>query len=801
MIKQTIFKIDGMSCTNCSLKIEKALNKLDGVKKAIVNFNLEKANVEFDEEKIKENKLHKAIKGLGYIPILEKSNKSLELDIIGMSCANCALKIEKKLNSTLGIDSAMVNLSNEEAKIEYDPKKIKILEIINSIEKLGYKAIEKKLIDTEKELRNKEIKKLKFILIFSVILSFPLFLGMIAGLFKIQSLSFLHNLYFQLVLATPIQFIIGFRFYKNAFLGLKAKFAGMDLLVVIGTTTAYFYSIYKGFFMSDMMNKEMGLYFETSAIIITLILFGKFLEALTKGKTSEAIKKLINLQSKKALIIRNKQEITIPIEEVEKGDIIIVKPGEKVPVDGIIIDGYSSIDESMITGESLPVEKKKNDTIIGGTINKFGTFKFRATKIGKETFLSQIIKTVEEAQYSKAPIQKLVDKVSNYFIPTVLLIAFATFLVYLLGFHDLTRAIMSAVSVLVIACPCALGLATPTAIMVGTGKGAENGILIKNGEKLEIIHKINTIVFDKTGTITTGKLKIADIIETGNIKKDQILRLAGIAEKNSEHPIGKVIYEEAIKKFKKISNPDSFETIPGKGVKIRLKKDFILIGTKKLLEENSISINKIQNTLSSLEQEGKTIIILSINKKIFGLIAVSDTIKENAAKVIKKFKDKKIKTYMLTGDNKVTADTISKQVGIDNVLSNVLPDQKASEIKKLKEQGNIVAMVGDGINDAPALATADVGIALGTGTDIAIESGDIILIKGDLKGIQNAISLSKLTLRKIKQNLFWAFIYNTICIPIAVLGLLNPIFAGLAMAFSSVSVVSNSLLINRFKPR
>jgi len=726
------------------------------------------------------------------------------LKISGMSCAACSARIEKRLAKKDGIKTANVNLAMEKATIEFDASEIKLSDIIKTVQDLGYGAEKQEEVsrDAEKEQREKEIHSLRLNLIISATLAAPLLLGMFLGLFFMDSpvVKFLHNPYFQLLLATPIQFIIGFRFYKHAFLALKSKSANMDVLIVMGTSAACFYSLYH-VFSEPVRQGTMGeLYFEASAVIITLILLGKYFEAVAKGKTSEAIKKLIGLQAKTARVIRNDHEMDIPIEDVEISDIVVVRPGEKVPVDGIIIEGNSSLDESMLTGESLPVEKKAGDTVIGATINKFGTFKFKAIKIGKDTALSQIIKMVEDAQGTKAPIQKIADKVSGIFVPIVISIAIVTFIIWLLTTGDFNRAIISAVAVLVIACPCALGLATPTAIMVGTGKGAEYGILIKGGEHLETAYKLKAVVLDKTGTITKGKPEVTDIISVGNIDEKEILKIAAMSEKNSEHPLGVSIYEKGRAEFDSITDVENFEIIPGKGVKSFANGKTVYIGTRKLMQEVNIETESIEETLSNLEDEGKTAMIMAINTNIEGIIAVADTIKETSKEAIEDLQNMGIEVYMITGDNRRTAQAIANQVDIKNVLADVLPENKAQEVKNLKSQGKIVAMVGDGINDAPALVVANVGMAIGTGTDIAIEAADITLMRGDLRTIPAAIRLSRKTMDKIKQNLFWAFIYNIIGIPIAALGFLNPMLAGGAMAFSSVSVVTNSLSLKVFNP-
>ncbi len=723
------------------------------------------------------------------------------LNIIGMTCAACSARIEKKLGRMAGISSVNVNLTTQKATIEYNPSEIKISEMLNTVKSLGYGAerAQEVTADREKEQREKEIESLKVSLLISIILSSPLLLAMILSVLGIN-VPFLHNPYFQLAIATPIQFVIGFRFYKHAYFALRSKSANMDVLISMGTSAAYFFSLYNVFFEPPVMGGMKDLYFEASAVIITLILLGKYFEAAAKGKTSEAIKKLMGLQAKTARVLRSGTEADIPIEEVEAGDIVVVRPGEKIPVDGRIVEGNSSIDESMLTGESLPVEKRPGDPCIGATINKFGTFKFEATKVGKDTVLSQIVKMVEDAQGSKAPIQKIADQVSGIFVPVVVGIALLTFLIWLLATGDLTKAIVSAVAVLVIACPCALGLATPTAIMVGTGKGAENGILIKGGEHLEMAYKLNVVVLDKTGTITKGQPEVTDIITLGDMDKYEVLRIAAISEKNSEHPLGAAISEKGKKEFATIPDPDSFEAIPGRGIKAVIEDKNYYLGTRKLMFEQSLDVESIEQMLAGLEDDGKTAMLMAAGNKLEAIIAVADTLKESSGEAIKDLQDMGIEVYMITGDNQRTANAIAKQVGIKNVLAEVLPENKAQEVEKLKRSGKVVAMVGDGINDAPALATADIGMAIGTGTDVAIEAADITLMRGDLRTIPSAIRLSRMTMRKIKQNLFWAFFYNIIGIPFAALGFLNPMIAGGAMAFSSVSVVSNSLSLKSFRP-
>ena len=726
----------------------------------------------------------------------------ISFSIKGMTCAVCATKIEKALRKMEGVENAVVNLAIEKGTVEYNPERVGFNEIKQTIAKLGYQAqkVEDKLdVDKEREAREKEIRRQKAFLIFSAVLSLPLALFMFAELFKwtwVPEIFF--NKYFQLALATPIQFVAGAQFYKDAYYALKNKSANMSVLVALGTSAAYFFSLAITIWGHQI--GEMHVYYETSGIIITLIILGKLLEANAKGKTSEAIKKLMSLQAKTARVMRDGIEQEIPIEDVLVGDLIVVRPGEKIPVDGIIREGYSAIDESMLTGESLPVDKKAGDEVIGATINKHGVFKFEATKIGKETALAQIIKVVEDAQGSKAPIQRMADIISAYFVPVVIGIAIITFLVWYIIVEpgNFTRALINFTAVLVIACPCALGLATPTSIMVGTGKGAENGILIKGGEHLENAHKLDTVVLDKTGTITKGQPEVTDIINFTDIEEKEILLFAAVAEKGSEHPLGQAIVKRGNEKFGEIPDAGSFSAIPGRGVEAEINGKKVIIGTRKLMNEKNIVIEKIEEQMSRLEGQGKTAMLMALDGSIAAIFAVADTVKENSLEAIRELRQMGIDVIMITGDNKRTAQAIAEQVGIKHVLAEVLPEDKANEVEKLKAQGKKVAMVGDGINDAPALATADVGIAIGTGTDVAMEAADITLIRGDLRGIAASIALSRATMRNIKQNLFWALFYNTLGIPIAAAGLLNPVIAGGAMAFSSVSVVSNALRLKHW---
>jgi len=793
-----------MHCAACTARIEKGLNKLEGIRSANVNLATEKAVVEYDDRLIDAARIEQAIEGLGYGAYRDEESRgsAATLSIEGMSCAACSARIEKKLSGMDGVLEASVNLATGRAAVRYDPGKVKLSDIISAVESLGYHAgMADDASDREKELREREIKSLRINLAISAVLTAPLLLGMFLWMAGLRGpvVAFLHNPWFQLALATPVQFVIGARFYRHAWRALKGRSANMDTLIAMGTSAAYFFSLYNSFFAKAGHGDMRELYFEASAVIITLILLGKYLEAVAKGKTSEAIRKLMGLQPRTARVIREGREEDIPVEEVRVGDIIVVRPGERIPVDGVIIEGETSVDESMLTGESLPVEKKAGDAVTGATINKFGSFTFRADRIGKDTVLARIIRMVEEAQGSKAPIQKLADRVAGIFVPVVIGIALLTFAAWMFVSGDAGKALVSAVSVLVIACPCALGLATPTAIMVGTGKGAEKGILIKGGEQLETAYRVDTVVLDKTGTITKGTPEVTDVIPLAGKNRKDLLGLAAIAEKRSEHPLGVAIYEQAKRELESVEDPDSFEAISGMGVRARIGDREIHVGTRKLMAGLGLDVSGIEDTITALEDQGRTAMIVSSNGRIEGVIAVADTLKESSGKAIETLKQMGIGVYMRTGDNERTARAIAEQAGIEHVMAEVLPENKAREVEKLKKEGRIVAMVGDGINDAPALATADIGMAMGSGADVAIEAADITLMRGDLSAVPDAIRLSRKTMAKIRQNLFWAFIYNIIGIPIAALGLLNPMIAGGAMAFSSVSVVTNSLSLKRFK--
>ncbi len=714
--------------------------------------------------------------------------KKLNVDIKGMHCQSCVVLVEKALNRVDGIKNATVNLTTEKASVDYDDKKLKEKDIISTINEKGFNAsviTGKNSLDKETKKRRSEIKKLKRLFYFSLLFAFPVFvIGMV---FMWMGIMIPYEEWILWGLATPVQFIVGWQFYKGMWGALKNKSANMDTLVALGTSAAYFYSVYLVLFLEGGEQ-----YFEASAVLITFIVFGRLLEAAAKGKTSEAIRELMKISPKIATVVRAGKELKIPVDDVKVGDVVVVKPGEKIPIDGKIVEGHSSVDESMISGESIPVEKKKGDKVIGATINKYGSFKFKTEKVGADTTLSQIIKLIEDAQSKKAPIQRFADVVSAYFVPIVIFVAVVTFFVWYFAVGDMSSAIIPAVAVLVIACPCALGLATPTAIMVGTGKGAKKGILIKGGDALESAHKLNYVIFDKTGTITKGVPSVTDIV---GLPEKKFLELAGSIEKASEHPLAEAIVKEAKKKKIKLKKVKGFKAIPGHGVMAKIGNKQYYLGNVKLMGKQKIKISSsLDIKIASLEREGKTVMILAEGKKLIGLIAVADTIKESSLSAVKKLQRMKIRVYMITGDNKRTGKAIAKQAGINFVFSEVLPEDKAKYVKKLQRKGK-VAMVGDGINDAPALAQADIGIAMGSGTDVAMETGNIILMRNDLNDVVRAIQLSKMTMGKIKQNMFWALFYNSLGIPIAALGLLNPMIAGAAMAMSSVSVVSNSLLL------
>lgn len=801
--KHVILPITGMTCANCVATIERNLKKRDGVKEAAVNLSSERATVGYRGENIQVMDLVACVQRAGY----DVAKADAELILKRLADSNDAKRLENALQEIDGVLNVKVNLASEKVQIKYIPTIVNQLEIRKAIKSIGFEALEigSSAEDAEEKARKLEIKKQKKLLLFGVIFTLPLFLISMARDLGFLPDSLAHadwmNLFF-LLLATPVQFYVGAQYYKGAYKALRNGSANMDVLIAMGSSVAYFFSL---LVVTGVVDGHV--YFETAAVIIILIRFGKYLEARAKGRTSQAIKKLLALKPKYAKVIRNGKEIQIPIEEVIVGDYVVVKPGEKIAVDGVVVSGHSNVDESMLTGESLPVSKGIGDQVYGATLNKTGFLKFEATKVGKQTALARIIQLVEEAQGSKAPIQRLTDRISAIFVPAVLIIALLAFL-YWFSFAEplntqtetTTRALINTVAVLVIACPCAMGLATPTAVMVGTGKGAEIGILFRSAEALERAGKVDTVVFDKTGTITKGQPSVTDIIVySQNLSQEKLLWYAASVERGSEHPLGEALLAEAGNNGLKLVDPLRFESHAGLGISALVQEQQVFVGNLKLMKNFNIDINIAKENIKIFQQEAKTVIFVAMGEELAGLIGITDSIKADSKAVINSLKTSGLDIYMLTGDNTQTAERIAAQVGIDNVISNVLPADKSKKIKSLREQGNIVAMVGDGVNDAPALAQADVGIALGTGTDVAVATAPITLLSDNLFGVERAIQLSRKTLRIIKQNLFWAFFYNVVLIPIAALGLLNPMLAAGAMAFSSIFVVSNSLRLKNAK--
>ncbi|QKX52360.1 copper-translocating P-type ATPase [Planococcus glaciei] len=798
-VKEANFQITGMTCAACATRIEKGISKMEGVEQANVNLALEKSSIQYDPSKLNEADFEKKIEALGYGVVKQKA----EFDITGMTCAACATRIEKGLNKLQGVGTANVNLALEKATIEFNPSEVTAADIIAKVEKLGYGAHQQQEEQEHVDYREKAIQDQKRKFIFSAILSLPLLWTML-GHFSFTSFLYvpeiLMNPWFQMLLATPVQFIIGKQFYVGAYKALRNGSANMDVLVVMGTSAAYFYSVYQAIVHAGSPHAA-HLYFETSAVLITLIILGKLFEAKAKGRSSEAIKKLMGLQAKTATVIRNGIEQELPLEEVVIGDAILVKPGEKIPVDGEVVEGATAVDESMLTGESLPVDKAAGDPLYGSTINSNGFIRMKATKVGRDTALAQIIKVVEDAQGTKAPIQRMADKISGIFVPIVVGIAVLTFLVWylLVDPGNFTPALEVLIAVLVIACPCALGLATPTSIMAGSGRAAEMGVLFKGGEHLEQTQSIDTVVVDKTGTVTHGKPELTDVLLADGQDEARFLSLIGAAEKQSEHPLAQAIVQGIQAKGIELGDVQYFEAVPGYGIQATVSGQGVLVGTRKLMQQYGIDTSFVLSEMERLESDGKTAMLAAVNGEYAGLVAVADTIKDTSRAAIARLQKMGIHVIMMTGDNERTAQAIGKEVGVDAVIAEVLPEGKAEQVKKLQLEGKKVAMVGDGINDAPALATADIGMAIGTGTDVAMEAADITLIRGDLNSIAEAILMSRKTMRNIKQNLFWAFAYNTVGIPIAAIGLLAPWVAGAAMAFSSVSVVLNSLRLQRVK--
>jgi Cu+-exporting ATPase len=806
--------VTGMTCTTCAATIEKALAQTKGVEQAKVNFASESASIEYDPEKVDLTGIKNVITQTGYNAATRKS----VFPVRGMTCASCVARVEGALKSVPGVISASVNLSSEKATVE-NTEGTEIAELHRAVKDAGYElGAEAETLEDVSAAAARSVRNVRNRFIVAIVLA-----GIIMAMMWLP--DFTGKLYVLWAIATPVQFWAGWRFYVGAWGALKHRTADMNTLVAVGTSAAYFYSVVVVLFPSIFTagGLEAHVYFDTSAMIIALILLGRFLESRARGRTSDAIKKLIGLQPKTALVIRNGKETEIPVEEVIVGDVILVKPGERIPVDGIIRRGQPGIDESMVTGESLPVEKNAGDEVIGATINKTGSFQFEATRIGKDTTLARIVRLVEEAQGSKAPIQRLADIIASYFVPIVIGIAVTTFIIWYLAGPPpaLTFAFLNFIAVLIIACPCALGLATPTAIMVGTGKGAENGILIRNAEALETFHKIDVMLLDKTGTLTQGEPVVTDIIVIPSHSEDEVLGIAAAVEHDSEHPLGEAVIRAARDRHLDVPSAADFNAIPGHGAEASLNGRKVLLGNLKLMQERKVNVNGLEKQADDLWMNGKTVMFLGIEGEVIGLIGMADTLKPDAKDVVAEIHRMGIQVGMITGDNRRTAEAIAREAGIDRVFAEVLPENKSEEVKKLQEEGKVVAMVGDGLNDAPALAKADVGIALGTGTDVAMETGDITLISGDLNGLVTTISLSRRTMRTIKQNLFWAFAYNTVLIPVAAgilylafgnagvpsglnfilgdYGFLNPILAAAAMAASSVTVVSNSLRLRSFQ--
>lgn len=820
--RQTTLQITGMTCAACSTRIEKALTRLNGVRQANVNLTTEEATVAYDPALVDIQSLRNKIDNLGF----GTASTSVDLNISGMTCAACSARIEKGLSRLPGVTRVNVNLALESGHVEFVAGTLKGSDLIYKIRQLGFEARIKATEAEALSMREQEIQRKKWKWILSAVLSFPLLWAMVSH-FSFTSWIWVPDVFmnplFQWLLATPIQFYLGSQFYKGAYIALKNRSANMDVLVALGTSSAYLYSLYLTSLTStggtsghnhggsvpvtEVVNTAtqgpVNLYFETSAVLITLILLGKWLEALAKGRSAQSIKSLMQLAPRSARVLRNGEETELLPEYVLVNDLVIVKPGEKIPVDGIVEEGASSVDESMLTGESLPVDKKFGDRVTGATLNKNGRLVVRATQVGADSALSRIIHIVEQAQGSKAPIQRVADSISGIFVPVVVGIAIVTFILSLIfeNSEGFSAALERAIAVLVIACPCALGLATPTSIMAGSGRAAEYGILFKGGEHLETAQHIQTVILDKTGTVTHGKPVMTDVMSAPAWSTNELLKRVGIAESSSEHPLAQAIIEGIRDKdIKIIFTPEQFENIPGFGVRARGYNQNILVGTRRLLANAMVQVpTEALAYMSELEGQGKTVMLVAVDNVWAGMVAVADTVKETSSQAVSRLQAMGIEVVLMTGDNVHTARAVASQVGITTVIAGIQPEEKAAEVERLQKMGQIVAMVGDGINDAPALAVSNIGMAIGTGTDVAVEAADVTLMRGDLNSVADAIELSKRTMRNIKQNLFWALAYNVVGIPIAAIGLLAPWLAGAAMAFSSVSVVLNSLRLQKMK--
>lgn len=813
-LKKAELPIGGMSCASCVARVEKGLSKLEGVAEARVNLASEKATVHYDPARVGLEELIRTVEGLGYEPRLEK----VSLSIQGMSCAACVRRVQEALSRVEGVLQAEVNFATERASVSFLPGQTSVSELVKAVEQAGYRVIESPrgdLLEQERQSREKAVGALRRKFIAGLGLLVPMLVLCYwepLGLGKMVPLPRHTNFFLQLLLQTPIQFWAGWQFYRGAWAAARHRTTDMNTLIAVGTSAAYLYSLLATFLPSLFSAQGLmaEVYFDTAGAIIVIILLGRMLEARARGRTSEAIEKLMGLQPRTARVVRDQVELELPVEEVRPGDLVLVRPGERIPVDGVVLEGSSAVDESMVTGESLPVDKGPGDEVIGATLNRTGSFTFKATRVGRDTVLAQIVRMVEEAQGSKPPIARLADTIAGRFVPAVMGAALLTFLAWWIWGPEprLTYAILNFVAVMIIACPCALGLATPTSIMVGTGKGAELGILIRSGEALEKAHKLDTIVLDKTGTLTRGEPSLTDLEPASGWSPQPLLQMAASVERRSEHPLAQAVVRRAEDRGLDLKDPEMFQALPGHGIKARLEGKEILLGNEELQRANGVILDQaLLNQAARLGEDGKTVIYLAVEGRLAGLLGMADTLKEESRQAVERLKQMGLEVVMMTGDNRRTAQAIAAQIGMDRVLAEVLPEQKAQEVRKLQAEGKVVGMVGDGINDAPALAQADVGIAIGTGTDVAMETADIILMRGDLRGVAAAIELSRATIRNIRQNFFWAFAYNTILIPVAAgvlfpfFGiLLSPIFAAAAMGLSSVTVVSNALRLRRFRP-